>query len=93
MPCAHLRERIHDPDSVFPNCFKGLTFWTLNKNFQETASLSIVLSLFVHTTSLKHYRDYNIQAEFKPKCFSHALLALLIVKMSGLGFGHFSTRS
>ena len=43
----------------------------MNKNFQETASLFIVLSLFIHTISSKHDRDYNIQAEFNLKCFSH----------------------
>ena len=32
----------------------------MNKNFQETASLSIVLSLFIHKISSKHDRDYNI---------------------------------
>ena len=36
----------------------------MNKNFQETASLSIVLSLFIHKISSNHDRDYNIQAEF-----------------------------
>ena len=35
------------------------------KNFQETASLSIVWSLFIHKISSKHDRDYNTQAEFK----------------------------
>ena len=79
----HLREGIHDPDSVFSNCFKGLTFWILNKNFQETASLSILLTLFIHKISLTHDRDYNIQAEFKLKRFSHSLLAPLFAKMSG----------
>ena len=29
---------------VFTNCFKGLTFWILNKKFQETASPSTVCS-------------------------------------------------
>ena len=52
----YLRERIHDPDRCYANCFKGLTFWILNKNFQETASLSIVLSLFIHNISSKHDR-------------------------------------
>ena len=33
---------------VFGNCFKGLTFWILNKNFQEKTSLCIVLTLFIH---------------------------------------------
>ena len=32
---------------VFPNCFKGLAFWTLNKNFQETDYISILLSFYV----------------------------------------------
>ena len=68
----HLRERIHDPDSVFRIAFKGLTFWILNKNFQETASLSIVLRLFIHKISSKNDRDHNIQAEFKRKGFSHS---------------------
>ena len=36
----------------------------MNKNFQETASLSIVLSLFIHKISSKHDRD-SIQVEFK----------------------------
>ena len=36
-------------------------------NFQETAYLSIILSLFVHKISSKHDRDYNTQAEFKLK--------------------------
>ena len=49
---------------VFSELFKGLTFWILNKNFQETASLSIVLSLVIHKISSKHDRHYNIQAEF-----------------------------
>ena len=30
----------------------------LDKNFQETASRTIVLSFFIHTISSKHYRDY-----------------------------------
>ena len=33
---------------------------TFNKHFQETASLSIVLSLSIHKISSKHDRDYNI---------------------------------
>ena len=49
----------------FANCFKGLTFWIFNKTFLETASLPIVLSLFIHKISAKHDCDYNIQAEFK----------------------------
>ena len=57
---CHLRERIHDPDSVFRIAIKDQLFWTLNKNFHETASLSFVLSLFIHKTSSKHDRDYNI---------------------------------
>ena len=36
----------------------------MNKNFQETASLSIVLSLFIHKISSKHDRD-SIHVEFK----------------------------
>ena len=32
-------------------CFNGLPFWILNKNFQETAFLSIVLSLFMYKIS------------------------------------------
>ena len=55
----------------------------MNKNFQDTASLFIVLSLFIHTISSKHDRDYNIQAEFNLKCFSHSLHASLFAKMSG----------
>ena len=46
-------------------CFKGLNFWILNKNFHDTASLSIVLSLFIHEISSKHDREYCIQAEYK----------------------------
>ena len=65
----------------------------LNKNVPETASLSIVVSLFIRKISSKHDRDYNIQAEFKLKCFSHSLHASLFAKMSGSGFGHFSIRS
>ena len=64
-----------------------LTFWILNKNFQETASLSVVLSLFIHKISSKHDSGYNIQAEFELKCFSHSLHASLFAKMSGSGFG------
>ena len=36
----------------------------MKKKFQETASLCIVLSLFIHKISSNHDRDYNIQAEF-----------------------------
>ena len=36
----------------------------MNKDFQETASLSIVLTLFIHEISSKHDRDHNIQAEY-----------------------------
>ena len=55
----------------------------MNKNFQETAYRSIILSLFIHKISSKHDRNYNIQAEFKLKCFSHSLHASLFAKMSG----------
>ena len=65
----------------------------MNTNFQETADLSIVLSFFIHKINSKHNRDYNIQAEFKLKCFSHSLHALLFANMSGSGFGHSSIRS
>ena len=74
--------------TVFPNCFKGLTFWILNKSFQETASLSILLTLFIHKISSTHDRDYNIQAEFKVKWFSRSLHASFFAKMAGSGFGH-----
>ena len=57
----HLRERIHDPDSVFRIALKDETFWILNENCQETASLSIVLSLFIHKISSTYDRDHNIQ--------------------------------
>ena len=77
---------------VFSELLQGLNFWILKKKFQETASLSIVLSLFIHKISSKHDRDYNIQTEFKLKCFSHSLHASLFAKMSGSGFGHFSIR-
>ena len=36
----------------------------MNKDFQETASLSIVLTLFIHEIRSKHDRDHNIQAEY-----------------------------
>ena len=49
---------------VFSELLQGLNFWILKKKFQETASLSIVLSLFIHKISSNHDRDYNIQAEF-----------------------------
>ena len=49
---------------VFCELFFGLTFWNLNKNFQETASLPIVLNLFIHKISSKRDCDYNIQPEF-----------------------------
>ena len=39
------------------NYLKGLTFLILNANFQETASLSIVLSFFIHISY------YDIQVE------------------------------
>ena len=42
------------------------------------ASMSIMLTLFIHKISSKHDRDYNIQAEFKLKCFSHSLHASLL---------------
>ena len=38
------------------NYLKGLTFWILNTNFQETASLSIVLSFFIHKISSRILR-------------------------------------
>ena len=40
----------------------------MNKNFQETASLSIVLSLFIHKISSKHDCDYNIQVTTSRSC-------------------------
>ena len=48
-----------DPRSreCYANYFKGLTFRILNKNFQEMASRSIVLNLFIHKISSKHDRD------------------------------------
>ena len=52
------------------------------------ASMSIMLTLFIHKISSKHDRDYNIQAEFKLKCFSHSLHASLFAQMWGSGFGH-----
>ena len=41
---------------VLCELLKGLTFWILSKNFQETASPSIVLSLFTQI-SAKHVCD------------------------------------
>ena len=38
------------------NYLKGLTFWILNTYFQETASLSIVLSFFIHKISSRILR-------------------------------------
>ena len=67
-------------------CFNGLPFWILNKNFQETAFLSIVLSLFIHKINSKHVRDYNIQAKFKLKSYSPSLHASLFAKMSANEF-------
>ena len=95
LPCAQpiLLARTDPRSRYFPNCFKGLTFWILNKNYQETASRSIILTLLIRKISSKHDRDYNIQAEFKLKCFSHSLRASLFTKMSGSGFGHFLIRS
>ena len=45
-----------DPQ-CYATCFKELTFWILNKNFQEAASLSNVFSLFIHKISSKLDRD------------------------------------
>ena len=45
---------------------KTITFLKgIYEHFLETASLPIVLSLFIHKISSKHDCDYNIQAEFK----------------------------
>ena len=63
-------------------------FWILYKNFQETVSLSIVLSLFTHKISSKHDRDYSAS-----HIHSDSLHASLSAKMSGSGFGHFLIRS
>ena len=68
--CSQITMLVHSPHHI-------------TVNFQETAYLSIVLSLFIHKISSKHDRDYNIQAEFKLKCFSHSLHASLFAKMSG----------
>ena len=75
--CSQITMLVHGPHNI-------------TVNFQETAYLSIVLSLFIHKISSKHDRDYNIQAEFKLKRFSHSLYSSLFAKMSGSGFGHFS---
>ena len=59
----YLRQRIHDPDSVTRIALKGLTFWILNKHFQEMASLSIVLSSFIHKAQNTIVIPYSIQAD------------------------------
>ena len=54
-------ERIHDPDSATCELLKRINFLVLTTNFQETASLSIVLSFFIHKISsskLKWFSPY-----------------------------------
>ena len=60
----------------------------MNKNFQETASLSIVLSLLIRKLAQNTIVTTTSKFNFK-KCFSHSLQASLFAKMSGSGFGHF----
>ena len=73
---------------IFKCFIDVLQIFLFNKNFQETASLSIVLSLFTHKISSKHDRDYSAS-----HIHSDSLHASLSAKMSGSGFGHFLIRS
>ena len=48
---------IHDPDNLMLIALKDYLFGFWKKAFQVTASLAIVLSLFIHKISLKHDSD------------------------------------
>ena len=89
---VYLHERIHDPDSVTRIALKGWTFWMLNKKFQETASLSIVLSLFIHKISTKHDRSlyYSIQAHITRITFAKMSASFIQFSLSGSVFEHCS---
>ena len=53
----YLRWWIHDPDNLMLIALKDYLFGFWKKAFQVTASLAIVLSLFIHKISLKHDSD------------------------------------
>ena len=84
----YLRERIHDPDSVMRIAFKDL-----NKNFQETASMSIILSFFIHKINSKHDR-YTTASELNLSLMLLTFITrITFAKMSGSVFGLFLIRS
>ena len=71
-------------------------------DFEETASLSIVLSLLIHKISSKHDRDTtaSMQVAFKVNAshitritFSKMSADFIQFLLSGSVFGHFSIRS
>ena len=83
-----LRERIHDPDSVMRMALKDL-----NKNFQETASMSIILSFFIHKISSKHDR-YTTASKLNLSLMLLTFITrIAFAKMSGSVFGPFLIRS
>ena len=84
----YLRERIHDPDSVMRIALKGL-----NKNFQETASMSKILSFFIHKISSKHDR-YTTASKLNLSLMLLTFITRITFgKMSGSVFGLFLIRS
>ena len=83
-----LRERIHDPDSVMRMALKDL-----NENFQETASMSIILSFFIHKISSKHDR-YTTASKLNLSLMLLTFITrITFAKMSGSVFGLFLIRS
>ena len=43
----HLRERIHQPNLCYANCFEGLSYGPLNKNFSRN-NFSVCCCVFFH---------------------------------------------
>ena len=73
----HLRERIHDLDSVTRIALR-ITFL----DFEETASLSIVLSLLIHRISSKHDRDTTASMQVAFKLNAPHITRITFSKMS-----------
>ena len=77
------------------NYLKGLTFWILNTNFQETASLSIVLSFFIHKISSRPVTTTSKLKWFSPYThhFCEDVGEFYTVFNFRFSCGHFSIRS
>ena len=77
------------------NYLKGLTFWILNTNFQETASLSIVLSFFIHKISSRPVTTTSKLKWFSPYThhFCEDVGEFYTIFTFRFSCGHFSIRS